>query len=170
MSFSLRKWHVTLLVEGCWRERDAIYLFEGCLLREFMLRPFSSIRVNLSQPDSAPCNPERNLSQRVSRLLAKEIMFIHTFQKEQLHPNLCTLVFHFSPLKTFHKYYVYIVECIDKSYYSGVTNNLDRRLEEHNFGRNPKSFTFKRRSVILRYFDRFQYINDAITCEKQMKG
>ena len=97
-------------------------------------------------------------------------MFILSFQKDQLYPNLCTLVFDFSPLKTFHQYYVYIVECTDKSYYTGVTNDLDRRLEEHNSGRNPKSFTFKRRPVVLRYFDRFQYINDAIAWEKQLKG
>ncbi|MBN1116396.1 MAG: GIY-YIG nuclease family protein [Bacteroidales bacterium] len=28
-------------------------------------------------------------------------------------------------------YYVYILKCSDNSYYTGFTNNLDRRLAEH---------------------------------------
>lgn len=27
-----------------------------------------------------------------------------------------------------HNYFVYIVECVDGFYYTGVTNNLDRRI------------------------------------------
>ncbi|MFM9839051.1 MAG: GIY-YIG nuclease family protein [Cyclobacteriaceae bacterium] len=69
-----------------------------------------------------------------------------------------------------HNYFVYIVECSDKLYYTGVTNDLDRRLEEHNEGINPKAFTFKRRPVILRYWLRFTDINQAIDWEKQLKG
>ncbi|MCD4832918.1 MAG: GIY-YIG nuclease family protein [Bacteroidales bacterium] len=29
-------------------------------------------------------------------------------------------------------YYVYILLCSDNSYYTGITNNIDRRLVEHN--------------------------------------
>ena len=32
------------------------------------------------------------------------------------------------------KYYVYILECSDKSYYTGYTNNLEKRLKNHNAG------------------------------------
>jgi putative endonuclease len=69
-----------------------------------------------------------------------------------------------------HNYFVYIVECSDRLYYIGVTNNLDRRIAEHNEGLDPKSFTYKRRSVVLKYCLRFTNIEKAIEWEKQLKG
>ena len=38
--------------------------------------------------------------------------------------------------------YVYIVECSDGSFYTGVTNNLDRRIAEHNEGEYTKAYTY----------------------------
>ena len=35
-------------------------------------------------------------------------------------------------------YYVYIVKCSDNSYYTGVTNDLERRINEHNDGFKPE--------------------------------
>lgn len=69
-----------------------------------------------------------------------------------------------------HQYFVYIVECNDGSYYTGVTNDVENRIWEHNEGIHPNSFTYKRRPVVLRYFMRFTDINDAIDFEKQVKG
>jgi putative endonuclease len=69
-----------------------------------------------------------------------------------------------------HNYFVYIVECTDGYYYTGVTNNLDRRIAEHNEGLDPKSFTYKRRPVVLKYWLRFTNIEKAIEWEKQLKG
>jgi len=48
-----------------------------------------------------------------------------------------------------NQYFVYILLCSDSSYYTGVTNNLDRRLYEHEAGFDPKSYTFKRRPLKL---------------------
>ena len=73
-------------------------------------------------------------------------------------------------MEKLHLYHVYIIECKDNSYYVGVTNSLDRRLEEHNDGVNPKSYTYTRRPVHLRYHERFQNIQNAIAWEKQLKG
>ena len=73
-------------------------------------------------------------------------------------------------MKTHHNYYVYIIECSDKSYYTGVTNDIDRRLWEHNNDENKKSYTYKRRPVVLKYCDNFTNINNAIAWEKQIKG
>ncbi|WP_415830627.1 GIY-YIG nuclease family protein, partial [Gillisia limnaea] len=42
------------------------------------------------------------------------------------------------------RYYVYILECSDKLFYTGITNNISRRIEEHNSGLNKNSFTYKR--------------------------
>jgi putative endonuclease len=73
-------------------------------------------------------------------------------------------------MKADHHYYVYIIECKDGSYYTGVTNNLDRRLWEHNSGYNVGCYTYKRRPVILKYCEHFTYILAAIAFEKQLKG
>ena len=69
-----------------------------------------------------------------------------------------------------HNYFVYIVECTDGFYYTGVTNNLNRRIDEHNEGIDPKSYTFKRRPVVLKYWLCFTNVEKAIEWEKQLKG
>lgn len=43
-----------------------------------------------------------------------------------------------------HNYFVYILECADKSYYVGVTNDLEARLSQHNDGENVFAYTFAR--------------------------
>lgn len=68
------------------------------------------------------------------------------------------------------EYYVYILGCIDGSYYTGVTNDLTRRILEHNEGRNLNCYTFSRRPVTLRYYCRFMDPRQAIGFEKQVKG
>ena len=73
-------------------------------------------------------------------------------------------------MKQGHHYYVYILECTDNSYYTGVTNNLERRLWEHETGFNPGCYTFKRRPVLLRYCIHLTDIKQAIAWEKQLKG
>jgi putative endonuclease len=66
-------------------------------------------------------------------------------------------------------YFVYIVECIDGSYYTGVTSDLEIRINEHNSG-FYKGYTSSRLPVKLVYSNRFTNINDAINAEKQIKG
>ncbi|MDD5341525.1 MAG: GIY-YIG nuclease family protein [Patescibacteria group bacterium] len=73
-------------------------------------------------------------------------------------------------LRSLTSYYVYIVECSDKSYYTGVTNNIDRRIWEHNNDEDSKHYTYNRRPVILKYLESFQNIDSAIVREKQIKG
>ena len=73
-------------------------------------------------------------------------------------------------MKLSHNYYVYIVECRDGLYYTGLTNDLERRISEHNEGLNQNCFTFKRRPVVLKYHEHFYNIVDAIEWEKQLKG
>lgn len=66
-------------------------------------------------------------------------------------------------------YYVYIVECADSLLYTGITNDISRRLEEHNEGLNKNSFTFKRRPVKLIFHQDFNDVNQAIFFEKKLK-
>lgn len=67
-------------------------------------------------------------------------------------------------------YYVYIVNCSDNSFYTGITNNIERRIIEHNTSTNRKSYTFYRRPVALVWFQKFLDPNEAIAIEKQLKG
>ncbi len=66
--------------------------------------------------------------------------------------------------------YVYILECSDHSFYTGVTNDIDRRFEEHQSGENKEAYTYSRRPVKLVYSEFFIDPTDAINFEKQIKG
>ena len=66
-------------------------------------------------------------------------------------------------------YWVYILKCADGSYYTGVINNLERRVFEHNAGASC-SYTKSRRPVKLVFSEVFGNILDAIAAEKQIKG
>jgi putative endonuclease len=68
-----------------------------------------------------------------------------------------------------HHYYVYIMTNRSKTLYTGVTNNLLRRVCEHKQG-GGSSFCAHYRLDRLVYFERFQYVGNAITREKQIKG
>jgi len=65
--------------------------------------------------------------------------------------------------------YVYILECSDKSYYTGVTNNPEKRLQEHNRGIITTSYTYTRRPVKIMYVESFTNFNLAIEWEKRIK-
>ncbi len=72
-----------------------------------------------------------------------------------------------------HNYFVYIITNKNKTVlYTGVTNNLKRRLYEHEHGIADSSNTFTGRYNVhyLLYFEHYQYILDAIAREKQIKG
>ena len=73
-------------------------------------------------------------------------------------------------MKTDHNYYVYTVECNDRNYYTGITNDIERRLWEHHTGYNPRSYTYTTRPVELKYDEHFHDVHQAIAWEKQIKG
>ena len=66
-------------------------------------------------------------------------------------------------------YYVYIMTNNSKTLYTGVTNNLERRVFEHKHG-SVKGFTKKYNIDRLVYYDFCPDINEAIKREKQIKG
>jgi putative endonuclease len=65
---------------------------------------------------------------------------------------------------------MYIVECSDNSYYTGVTNNAEKRIHEHNSGIHKESYTYLRRPVKLVFCEKFNDPMQAISFEKQIKG
>ncbi len=71
--------------------------------------------------------------------------------------------------KTIHQYYVYILASKKNgTLYIGVTNDLEVRVLQHKQKIN-EGFTSKYDVGLLVYFETFQYINDAIKREKQLK-
>jgi putative endonuclease len=66
-------------------------------------------------------------------------------------------------------YYIYILECSDDSFYTGMTNNLNKRFIEHQTGQNRDSYTYSRRPVKLVFYAEFTDVNLAIASEKQIK-
>lgn len=67
-------------------------------------------------------------------------------------------------------YFVYIMANESRTIYTGVTNNLSRRMFEHQTKQNRKSFTDQYNINKLVYFEETESIYDAIAREKQIKG
>jgi putative endonuclease len=69
-----------------------------------------------------------------------------------------------------HEYYVYILANTFHRLYTGVTNSLSVRVKQHKAEKNAQSFTARYGVNRLVYFERFQYIQDAVHREKMIKG
>lgn len=67
-------------------------------------------------------------------------------------------------------YIVYILLCSDGSYYTGCTDNIYRRLFEHQEGLSPTAYTFQRRPVKLVWSEEIPTLDDALLHEHQIKG
>lgn len=66
------------------------------------------------------------------------------------------------------KYFVYIVECNDGTFYTGYTPDLEKRLKLHNTGRGAK-YTRDRRPVKLVWSKAYRYFKPAFLTEKRIK-
>jgi putative endonuclease len=66
-------------------------------------------------------------------------------------------------------FFVYLLECADGTYYVGCTNNLEKRLHEHNFAKNGAHYTKIRRPVVLKYQEEFATLLEARGREATLK-
>lgn len=64
--------------------------------------------------------------------------------------------------------YTYMVECQDGSYYTGWTNNLEKRIQAHNDGKGAK-YTKSKRPVKLVYYETFETKREAMQREYAIK-
>ncbi|OYD14261.1 hypothetical protein CH333_08450 [candidate division WOR-3 bacterium JGI_Cruoil_03_44_89] len=64
---------------------------------------------------------------------------------------------------------VYIIECKDRSLYTGITMNIERRLKEHNSKKGGK-YTKVRNPVKLIYKESYKNKGNALKREIQIKG
>ena len=70
-----------------------------------------------------------------------------------------------------HTYYVYIITNNHRTVlYTGVTNHLHKRLWQHFNKFNPKSFSAKYNLHQLLYYEKFEWIQQAIEREKEIKN
>ena len=66
-------------------------------------------------------------------------------------------------------WYVYMVRCNDGTLYTGITNDLVKRVEAHNFGRDGARYTRSRRPVKLVYSQEVESKSAAAKLEYQFK-
>jgi putative endonuclease len=66
-------------------------------------------------------------------------------------------------------FWAYILLCADNSYYTGHTDNLEERLGKHETGEFV-GYTSARLPVRLVFSEQFPTREEALTCERQIKG
>lgn len=64
--------------------------------------------------------------------------------------------------------YVYIVECIDETLYTGWSNHLEQRIKNHNNGKGAK-YTKGKRPVKLVFVQAFETKQQAMATEAKIK-
>ncbi|MFA5098288.1 MAG: GIY-YIG nuclease family protein [Candidatus Margulisiibacteriota bacterium] len=66
-------------------------------------------------------------------------------------------------------YHLYILQCTNGSLYTGITNNLERRFNEHFSGKGCK-YTIANPAKKMRYTEKFETRSEAAKREAQIKG
>ena len=67
------------------------------------------------------------------------------------------------------RFYVYIVQCCDNTFYTGYTPDLTKRIEVHNNGKGAK-YTRARLPVKLVWSKEYRYFKKAFLEEKRIKS
>lgn len=66
-------------------------------------------------------------------------------------------------------YFVYLLQCADKTFYIGSTNNLEKRLHAHNHLKSGAHYTKIRRPVVLKYSEECSSYAEARKREGELK-
>lgn len=66
-------------------------------------------------------------------------------------------------------FYVYILECQDGTYYTGYTNDLEKRLKEHNESKRGARYTRYKRPVRVVWQKEYKYLCYAMRAEYKIK-
>lgn len=66
-------------------------------------------------------------------------------------------------------HFTYILECADKTLYVGCTNDLAKRLKQHNGAKAGAHYTKIRRPVVLKYSETFRTLAKARAREGEIK-
>lgn len=66
-------------------------------------------------------------------------------------------------------YYLYLIECEDKTLYTGITTDVERRFREHHSGKGGAYTRSKKVKKIL-YTEKFKTRGEALRRESEIKG
>ncbi len=66
-------------------------------------------------------------------------------------------------------YFVYLIKCRDKSIYTGITNNLERRFNEHKIGKGGH-YTSTKKVIKIMYSEKHPDRSSALKREAEIKG
>jgi putative endonuclease len=66
-------------------------------------------------------------------------------------------------------FYVYILECADQTYYVGCTNDLIKRVHQHNHAKSGAHYTKIRRPVTLKYSEQYSTLGEGRKREAEIK-
>lgn len=67
------------------------------------------------------------------------------------------------------QFFVYILQCSDDTYYTGCTNDLEKRIVEHNTKKSGAKYTKMRRPVTLIYSESYATIAEGRKREAEIK-
>jgi predicted GIY-YIG superfamily endonuclease len=67
-------------------------------------------------------------------------------------------------------YAIYILQCSDGSYYTGLTKDLDSRIREHEYGVRSEAYTYSCRPVKLVWSTVTESYREAFQWEHKIKG
>jgi predicted GIY-YIG superfamily endonuclease len=71
-------------------------------------------------------------------------------------------------IQSFCKWFIYILECADGTLYTGITNDLDRRIKQHNEGKGAKYTRGRGPCALVKFFTR-NTKSDALKLERKIK-
>jgi len=71
-------------------------------------------------------------------------------------------------IQSFCKWFIYILECADGTLYTGITNDLDRRIKQHNEGKGAKYTRGRGPCTLVKFFTR-NTKSDALKLERKIK-
>ncbi len=92
--------------------------------------------------------------------------------ESHLIPSFCQkyTIFHDIILHNMIPYHVYIVECADKTLYTGITADIQKRLDAHNSKKSGAKYTKSRRPVVLRFTEACMNKSEALQLESKIKN
>lgn len=67
------------------------------------------------------------------------------------------------------RFYVYMVECCDGTYYAGSTNNLEKRIKEHNISKRRAKYLRGKLPVRLVWHKEYKYYKRTLIAERAIK-
>lgn len=87
-----------------------------------------------------------------------------------MHSTIATSIrYEMKKFKRHRRYFVYIMECQDGTYYTGYTNDLEKRLREHNESKRGARYTRAKRPVKLVWKKEYRYSKYAMSTEHKIK-